>query len=154
MSDKESTPKVDQSALKVNQAFIIALLIGAFLLDSWLLVAFVGLVMLLGTAVPRLALFKGVYKRILQPVKLVKAHVIPDNPEPHRFAQGFGGVVLTLAVVTLLLGPAIAGWALVWVVITLAGLNLFLGFCAGCFVYYQLNRLNVPGFDRSPLRQL
>ena len=154
MSDQESTPKVDQSALKVNQAFIIALLIGAFLLDSWLLVAFVGLVMLLGTAVPRLALFKGVYKRILQPVNLVKAHVVPDNPEPHRFAQGFGGVVLALAVVTLLLGPALAGWVLVWAVITLAGLNLFLGFCAGCFVYYQLNHLNVPGFDRSPLRQL
>jgi len=153
MTVQKSIPKVDQTALKVNQAFIIALLIGAFLLDSWLLVAFVGLVMLLGTAGPRLALFKGVYKRILQPAKLVKAHMVPDNPEPHRFAQGFGGVVVALAVVTLLLGPAIAGWALVWVVITLAGLNLFLGFCAGCFVYYQLNRLNVPGFERSPLRQ-
>jgi hypothetical protein len=153
MSDQESTPKVDQTALKVNQAFIIALLIGAFLLDSWLLVAFVGLVMLLGTAVPRLSLFKEIYRRALQPANLVKAHRVPDNPEPHRFAQGFGGVVLALAVVTLLLGSAIAGWALVWVVITLAGLNLFLGFCAGCFVYYQLNRLNVPGFERSPLRQ-
>ena len=153
MSNQESTRKVDQSALKVNQAFIIALLIGAFLLDSWLLVTFVGLAMLLGTAVPRLALFKQIYKRILQPANLVKAHVVPDNPEPHRFAQGFGGVVLALAVATLLLGQGVAGWVLVWVVITLAGLNLFLGFCAGCFVYYQLNRLNVPGFERSPLQQ-
>jgi hypothetical protein len=153
MTEQKSTRNVDQSALKVNQAFIIALLIGAFLLDSWLLVTFVGLVMLLGTAVPRMALFKGIYKRILQPANLVKAQVIPDNPEPHRFAQGFGGVVLALALVTFLIGQAVAGWVLVWVVIALAGLNLFLGFCAGCFVYYQLNRFNVPGFDRSPLRQ-
>ena len=124
MTDQESTRKVDQSVLKVNQAFIITLLIGAFLLDSWPLVAFVGLVMLLGTAVPRLSLFKTIYKRVLKPANLVKAHFILDNPEPHRFAQGFGGVVLALAVVALLVGLGIAGWALVWVVIALAGLNL------------------------------
>ena len=153
MSEQDTTRKVDQSALKVNQAFIIALLVGAFLLDSWILVAFVGLVMLLGTVAPRLSLFKGIYQRILKPASLVKAHVVPDNPEPHRFAQGFGGVVLVLALVTFLIGQAFAGWILVWVVIALAGLNLFLGFCAGCFVYYQLNRLDVPGFDRRPLRQ-
>jgi hypothetical protein len=40
---------------------------------------------------------------------------------------------------------------LAWLVVTLAALNLFLGFCAGCFVYYQLNRLQVPGFDHRPL---
>jgi len=153
MTEQKATRMVDQSALKVNQAFIITLLIAAFLLDSWLLVTFVSLVMLLGTAVPRLALFQGIYKGILRLANLVKAHVVPDNPEPHRFAQGFGGVVLAVAVATLLLGQAFAGWALVWVVMTLAGLNLFLGFCFGCFLYYQLNRLNVPGFERSPLRQ-
>ncbi len=153
MTEQKAIRKVDQSALKVNQAFIIALLIAAFLLDNWLLVAFVGLVMLLGTAVPRLALFKGIYRGILRPANLVKAQIVPDNPEPHRFAQGFGGVVLAIAVATLILGHPFVGWTLVWVVITLAGLNLFLGFCAGCFLYYQLNRLNVPGFERSPLRQ-
>jgi len=153
MNEQKSTRQVDQSSLKVNQAFIIAFLITAFLLDSWVLVTFVGLVMLLGTAVPRLALFKAVYSGLLRPASLVKAQVIPDNPEPHRFAQGFGGVVLALAVVALLIGATVVGWALVWLVIALAGLNLFLGFCAGCFLYYQLNRLHVPGFEHSPLRQ-
>lgn len=148
----ERARKVDQSALRINQVFIITLLILAFVLDSWLLAAFVGLVMLLGTAVPRLSLFQGIYRRILRPADLVKPDVIPDNPEPHRFAQGFGGVVVTLAILALLIGNAIVGWALVWVVVGLAALNLFLGFCAGCFVYYQLNRLNVPGFDRSPIQ--
>ena len=60
-------------------------------------------------------------------------------------------MVVALALLTLLLGYAVLGWALTWLVIVLAGLNLFLGFCAGCFVYYQLARLGVPGFDRQPL---
>ena len=145
------TRKVDHSALKVNQAFIIAFLLLAFVLDSIWLVAFVGVVMLVGTAVPPLSLFKRIYQHGLKPAGLVQPHVITDNPEPHRFAQGFGGAVLALAMLALLAGPAILGWALAGLVVVLAALNLFLGFCAGCFLYYQLNKLGVPGFIHSPL---
>jgi hypothetical protein len=42
------------------------------------------------------------------------------------------------------------GWSLVWLVIALAALNLFAGFCVGCAVYYWLARLNVPGFAQHP----
>lgn len=145
--------KVDQSALKVNQAFIIAFLILAFVLNTVWLVVFVAAVMLLGTAVPSLSLFKGFYGRVLKPAGLVRPNVITDNPEPHRFAQGFGGVVLVGAVIALFAGATTLGWALAGLVVMLAALNLFLGFCAGCFVYYQLNRLGVPGFAHSPIRQ-
>ena len=148
-----TTRKVDQSALKVNQAFIIAFLILAFVLNTVWLVVFVAAVMLLGTAVPALSLFKGIYARGLRPAGLVKPHVIADNPEPHRFAQGFGGVVLLGAIAALLAGAATLGWALVGLVVVLAALNLFLGFCAGCFVYYQLGKLGVPGFERRPIGQ-
>lgn len=144
--------KVDQSALKVNQAFIVGLLLLAFLVDNIWLVAFVGVVMLLGTAVPPLSLFKRIYQHLLRPGGLIKPDVIIDNPEPHRFAQGFGGVVVIAAVVALLAGLTVAGWLLTAIVILLAALNLFLGFCAGCFVYYQLNRLGVPGFNHTPLQ--
>ncbi len=152
MNEQKSTRMVDRSALRANQAFIIALLIVAFLLDDWLVVALVGSIMLLGTAIPRLSLFKEVYSRWLKPSGMVMPDVIPDNPEPHRFAQGFGGIVLAMAVLSLLLEQTVFGWTLVWLTVVLAGLNLFLGFCAGCFLYYQLNRLNVPGFERSPIR--
>ena len=151
MSEQTAVRKVDQSALKVNQAFIITLLILAFILNSWWLVAFVGLVMLLGTAVPQLALFKQIYARILRPSGLIKPDIVPDNPEPHRFAQGLGGVFVALSVGALLAQLTAVGWALAWLVVVLAALNLFLGFCAGCFVYYQLNRLHVPGFHHRPL---
>ena len=144
--------KVDQSALRVNQAFIIGVSLLAFILNQVWLAAFVGVVMLLGTAVPALSLFKRVYQHLLRPAGLVKPDVITDNPEPHRFAQGFGGGVIALAVVALLAGQAVLGWGLVWLVIALAALNLFLGFCAGCFVYYQLNKLGLPGFRVSPIR--
>lgn len=145
--------KVDQSTLKVNQAFIIALLVLAYILNSVWLVVFVAAVMLLGTAVPSLSLFKRVYQHLLRPAGLVKPNVIIDNPEPHRFAQGFGGVVLLIALAALFAGAAALGWVLVGLVVILAALNLFLGFCAGCFVYYQLNKLGVPGFSHSPIEQ-
>lgn len=144
--------QVDQSALKVNQVFIMLLLITAFVLNSWVLVAFVGGIMLLGTAVPQLALFKQVYLGLLKPRGWVGSDVIADNPEPHRFAQGFGGAVVVLAVLALLSGLPLLGWVLAWLVVALAGLNFFLGFCAGCFVYYQLNKLGIPGFHATAFK--
>ena len=52
MTFKEPVRRVDQSAIGVNQAFIAALLLEAFLLNSLPLVAFVALVMLAGAASP------------------------------------------------------------------------------------------------------
>jgi hypothetical protein len=151
MERQTSERRVDHAALKVNQVFIIILLLLAFVLDSWPIAAFVGAVMLLGTAAPALGLFKQIYRYGLKPSGIVKPQVVVDNPEPHRFAQGVGGVFVALAVVALVLGQPLLGWILSWIVIVLAALNLFLGFCAGCFVYYQLNRLGLPGFDRHPI---
>jgi hypothetical protein len=142
-----TTPRrVDHSALRVNQALIIAFLVLAFVLNSPWIAGFVAVVMLLGTAVPRLALFQQFYRAVLKPAGLVHPHVIEDNPEPHRFAQGLGGAFVGFGTLALLAGYPVVGWALVWLVIGLAAANLFLGFCAGCFVYYQLSRLGAPGF--------
>lgn len=150
-SERETVRRVDHSALRTNQAFIIGLLVAAFIGQWWALVAFVGLVMLVGTAFPQAGLFKLIYARVLRPLGLIRPDVIPDNPEPHLFAQGLGGVFLAASTVSLLAGAGWLGWALAWVVIILAALNLFVGFCAGCFVYYQLNRLKVPGFSHAPV---
>src|SRR5438445_354200 len=116
--------RVDHSALRTNQAFIIGLLILAFVLNSWLLVAFVSAVMLIGTIVPSAGLFKTVYFRLLKPSGVVKPDVKIDNPEPHLFAQGVGGSVLLLAALAFLVNAAVVGWALSWLVVGLAALNL------------------------------
>ncbi|MBI5028963.1 MAG: DUF4395 domain-containing protein [Chloroflexi bacterium] len=145
----ELQTRVDHSALRVNQATIILLSIIAFVINVPWLVALVGLVMLIGTAL-RQPGFKFIYAGFLKPRGIVKPDVIVDNPQPHVFAQGMGGVVLAIAVVAFLLNSAIVGWALTWLVITLAALNLFAGFCVGCFIYYWLGRFHLPGFNAQP----
>jgi hypothetical protein len=144
--------KVDHSALRTNQAFIIALLLAAFLFNLWPLVAFVSAVMITGTIFPEAGLFKRIYRHLLKPAGIIRPDVIADNPEPHLFAQGLGGAFTLASTLALLAGAGTLGWALTWLVIVLAALNLFLGFCAGCFVYYQLNRLGIPGFKAAPVR--
>jgi len=135
--------KVDQTALKFNQASIILLLVLAFLLDAAWLVAFVAAVMVVGTLWPGAGLFKQIYARGLKPAGLLKAHVIADDPQPHLFAQGLGGIFLVLSAAALWLGLLVVGWTLAAIVIALAAINLFLGFCLGCFIYFQLGRVGI-----------
>lgn len=141
--------KVDHSALKTNQLFIIFLSMLAFISDQLILAAFVALVMGIG-AVLKTPGFGIIYKSILKPRGWMKPDVLDDNPEPHRFSQIVGFVFLTAGSIALFLGSSIVGWALVWIVIALASLNAFGGFCVGCAVYYWLARLNVPGFGKQP----
>lgn len=138
--------KVDHSALRTNQVFIITLLVLAFVLDAKGLVAFVASVMLIGTLWPKVALFKSVYLYVLKPAKIVRPDVKNDNPEPHLFAQGLGGIFLSAATLAFVLNGVVVGWALTWIVVALAALNLFAGICVGCLMYYWFNRLGVPGF--------
>ena len=135
--------KVDHTALKFNQASIIALLILAYLFNAVWLVAFVALVMLVGTVWPGAGLFKLLYGRGVRPLGWLKPDVKVDDPQPHLFAQGVGGIVLLLALVGFGLGSALTGWGLVAVVIVLAAVNLFFAFCLGCFIYFQLARRGV-----------
>lgn len=140
---------VDHAALKTNQALIITLTILAFVLDSVWLVVLVAVAMLLGTILGRPG-FGFLYRYLLKPAGIAKADVLPDNPEPHRFAQGLGGLFMAASSLSLLAGAAVFGWALAWLVVALAALNLFGGFCVGCAIYYWLSRLGTPGFSKNP----
>lgn len=139
---------VDHTAIKTNQAVIITLNIMAFILNAPWLIGIVALAMIIGTLL-KVPGFKFVY-RMLKSTGLAKPDVLLDNPEPHRFAQGFGGIVMLAGTVALFANAPVLGWGLVWLVVALAALNLFGGFCVGCAVYYWLNRLNLPGFTKSP----
>jgi hypothetical protein len=136
--------KVDTTALKFNQASISVLTFLAFLLNQPYLVLLVGLVMAIGTVFPRAALFKQIYLKLLKPRNFLAANVVDDDPTPHQFAQGVGALFLLVSSIALLgWGTPVLGWALAWIVIVLAAVNLFFGFCAGCFVYYQLDRVGL-----------
>ena len=146
--EPKSLTQVDHRAIRVNQAVIILLNIIAFILNAPWLAGIVAVAMLIGTLV-KVPGFKFVY-RILKSAQITKPDFLQDNPEPHHFAQGFGGVVMLAGTIVLFSGATVVGWSLVWIVTALAALNLFGGFCVGCAVYYWLGRLHVPGFTKKP----
>ncbi len=145
----QTLQKVDHSALKTNQLFIIVLNVLAFILNAPILAAFVALVMGLGSAL-KVPGFGFVYKYVLKPRGWMKSDVLNDNPEPHRFAQFLGFLFMTGGSIALGSGVSVLGWGLVWLVVALAALNAFGGFCVGCAVYYWLSRFKLPGFTKQP----
>ncbi len=140
---------IDQSALKFNQLSIVTLTTLGFILNQPLLPAFVAAVLIGGSIAPKLAVFKLIYTHAVKPLHLLTPNLIEEPPAPHEFAQLLGGCVLGAGSLLLLFGSAAGGWALAWVVIFLALANLIFGFCAGCFVYFQLGRLGLPGFSST-----
>jgi hypothetical protein len=137
---------VDHSALKVNQISIIVLVLSGFVLNTPILPALVAAVMVGGSFVESLALFKLLYRHILKPAGVVAPHTVQEDPAPHEFAQLLGGLVLAAGVFTIYAGAIVEGWIVAWFVVLLAAANLMFGFCAGCFVYFHLARLGVRGF--------
>ncbi len=138
--------RVDRNALRFNQACIVLLTVLAFVLGAdvgkWIVLA-VSAVMLAGTAYAPASLFKGVYRQVFVRLGILKPKVVPEDPAPHQFAQGLGGTFLLASFVALLVGATIVGWVLAWMVVALALINLLFGFCAGCFLYFQLERLGL-----------
>jgi hypothetical protein len=139
---------LDLNALKFNQLSIITLVVLGFVFNQPLLPAFVAVVLLAGSLHRSLALFKLLYKYVAVPLKVFKPNLSEESSAPHAFAQLLGGIFLAIASILLLSGLTVAGWILAWIVIFLALANVVFGFCAGCFVYFQLGKLGVPGFLR------
>jgi len=148
-----SARKVDQTGLKVGQGLTIILLILAFILNSPLLVAFVAVAQLLGALAMPFAPYRLAYHSVLKPSGLLKPNIVTDNPEPHRFAFLVGAIFNGAAFMALLGGAPVLAWVLVGIVVVLANLNFWLNFCMGCWMYYQLQRLGLPGFTVAPLQR-
>jgi hypothetical protein len=124
---------IDRTALKVNQAGIVLTVLLAFLLSAiwpalvWALPV-LALVMLVGALEPRAALFRQAYLTILRPAGLLRPRPVEESPRPHNFAQILGGVFLLLASLAFVLSVPLLGWALAWIVLLLAFVNLAFGF--------------------------
>ena len=140
---------IDLNALKFNQICISLGLLVGFVFNISYLPIIIALIMLLGFLIAELSLFKQIYRNIIIPLKLARPNIVEESSRPHTFAQTFGGVVLVISSIFLFNGNATTGWAIVWMVIILALANLIFGFCAGCFIYFQLGRFGVPGFRNN-----
>ncbi len=131
---------VDQNAIKFSQTVIAVWIAVAGGLGAPWLIIFLAAALAVSAGSPGRSLFRLLYERVAVPAGVVRPRVIPDDPAPHRFAQGLGAVVLWLSSLTLLVGAPLLGWLLAGLVAVLALLNVLAGFCAGCFIYYQLAR--------------
>jgi hypothetical protein len=143
-SASASIPHVDVHLLKFSQACTVLLSALAFILQAPWLVVVAAIALALSAAFPALGPFRLLYRGVVVPLRLLRPHIVEDDPAPHRFAQAIGALFLTASAIVLLTTTAFAlGWALDLVVFALATLNFTVGFCAGCFVYYHLGRLGV-----------
>lgn len=135
--------KVDHNAIKFNQVGLTVVAVAAFLANAPWLVGVLTLILAAGTLSVRWGLFRVLYLRVALPLKLLRPHVVDDDPAPHRFAQGVGAACLLLSWLALVNGQIVLGWAFDLLVAVLAMANVLVNFCAGCFVYYQLRRVGV-----------
>lgn len=140
---------VDQNELRVNSALVVTVLVTAFVINRWELVAFQAGVLFLTTLHLSIGPYVALYRHVLRPAGIVKPDIRPDNPEPHRFATLFGTIVASTATYLLASGRSVAGWGMVWLLTSLATAG-FAGWCAGCFTYYMMNRLGLRGLFRHP----
>ena len=139
-----SVPRVDTHLAKFSQAGTVLLSALAFLLNQPIIVAITAIILLLSALAPSISPFRLLYRYIVLPLRLMRPRIVEDDPAPHRFAQGVGAAFLIVSSLLLFLTSATAvGWVLDLVVFVLAGINLTVGFCAGCFVYYHLGRIGV-----------
>lgn len=145
-ANTRSTPKIDDNALRTNQATILAVVVIAFVLGSgvgvWLLLA-LALALAIGAAKPGSGPIQIAYRKLLLPTGLIKPSPKQDDPAKYRFAQWMGAGCLVASALLLFAGVAALGWILAWVVAALALVNLLFNFCAGCFIFLQLRRAGV-----------
>lgn len=144
--ESSSSSMLDRSALKFNQISIIIGSLTGFILDEPVVPLIVAFVLILGSIIPEAALFKAIYRYLIRPLGIMKPEPAHESQTPHLFAQLIGGIVLAAGSLLLYRGDAAPGWILVWIVILLAAVNLAFGFCTGCFMYFQLGKLGLPGF--------
>lgn len=144
LAPEVSIPRVDTRLVKFSQAWVVGLTGLAFALQLPVLAAITAVALLISATYPPLGPFRLLYRGAAVPLGLLRPRIVEDDPAPHRFAQGVGATFLIASTLVLLLTHATAlGWTLDLIVFALAGLNLTVGFCTGCFVYYQLGRVGL-----------
>jgi hypothetical protein len=143
-TDSATLPRIDTRFNKFSQACVVLLTAVAFVTLQPYVVVAAAICLAVSAIAPQVGPFRLLYRYIVVPLHVMKPKMVEDDPAPHRFAQGVGAVFLIASSITLFLLPQLTvGWVLDLIVFVLAGLNLTVGFCAGCFVYYQLGRIGI-----------
>jgi len=142
-----SFAQVDHAEIKTGQILTIAMAGAALFLQDPRLLMVLGVIFLFSGTVRQLSPFSWLYRGVVLPLGLLRSDYRLDNIQPHKFGQLVGAFTVLLALGLFYLGYPFATWAVVAALILLT-LVSFLGWCIGCFLYYQLNRLGIRGFFR------
>ena len=144
LTDRTSSPRVDAHLGKFSQACTVVLAALAFLFSQPIIVLITAIILAIAALAPSVSPYRLLYRGVVLPLHLWHPRIVEDDPAPHRFAQGVGAVFLIASSILLFLTKAtVVGWTLDLIVFVLAAINLTIGFCAGCFVYYHLGRLGL-----------
>lgn len=139
--------QVDHAEIKTGQILtLLASAIAFWLQDPRWLIA-LGMIFLVTAVARPFSPFVWTYRYLVAPLRLMRSDYRLDNIEAHSFGQLVGAATVVVILALLNTGFEAAAWVVVGV---LFGLTLisYLGWCVGCFLYYQMNRLGLKGFFR------
>ena len=136
---------VDHAEIKMGQLLTIGISGVALGMQDTLPLMLLGVVFLLSGSVRSVSPFSLLYQWVVSPLQLMKSDYRLDNIQPHKFGQLIGALTVVIAVGLIEYGYQTAGWIVVGVLIALTAIS-YAGWCIGCFMYYQLNRLGLRGF--------
>ena len=141
------TTQVDHAEIKLGQLLTMLLAVLAFVYKEPAYLIGLGAVFLVTGFYRPLSPFVLIYRMMVRPLGIMHSDYRLDNIQPHAFGQLIGALTVLIAITLLYAGYGTAGWIIVGI---LFGLTLvsYLGWCIGCFFYYQLNRFGLKGFFR------
>jgi hypothetical protein len=136
--------KIDKSGIKFNQILIVLLVSVSFIMNLPFLIALTSIIMIIGSILPEASLFRLIYLNIVKRSGIMKPEIVNESNAPHLFSHGFGGIVLLISFLLLQFFPdntgIIIGWSISLIVAVLAFINIIWNFCAGCWLYFQLQK--------------
>lgn len=139
---------LDANEIRFGQFLVVTNVTTAYVLNRWELIAAQCCIFVLMVLSPKMTdVYKWIYHGFIKPIGLLKPDMRIDNIEAYRFANMIGIFVSGTASYLLYSGYETIGWSIVWVMISLGSLAV-LGWCAGCFVYYMLQKMGIKGFFR------
>lgn len=142
---RDAAAYVDHAEIKMGQILTMAIAAAALALQMPVLLAVLGVTFLLSGTVRALSPFSWLYRGVVRPRGIIRSDYRLDNIQPHKFGQLVGALTVVAALGLIEAGYALAGWGVVVVLLVLT-LVSYAGWCIGCYLYYQLNRLGLGGF--------
>jgi hypothetical protein len=137
--------QVDHAEIKLGQILTMLLSVAAAVFAEPVYLIVLGGIFLVTAAYRPLSPFVLIYRYVVKPLGLIRSDYRLDNIQSHAFGQFVGAITVMVALALLYMGYRQAGWAIVWVLFSLTLIS-YLGWCVGCFLYYQLYRLGLQGF--------